>query len=101
MTRDDPRIRPLEFLYACMRDRSLPIQDRVTAAGHLMHIEPDGPPQVTVTIRIGGMPTDKMQQLFESFSEEIQKDLLYIKRCYEQGMEGPFDIGDMPVKGRA
>ena len=101
MDRDDPNIRPLAFLYACMRDRSLPIQDRVTAAGHLLQIEPDGPPQVTVTIRIGGMPTDQMQRLFESFSEEIQKDLMYIKRCYELGMEGPFDIGDMPVKGRA
>jgi hypothetical protein len=51
-------------------------------------------------------PTDRDAQQFDrkeydSFSPEIQRDLMYIKRCYESGYYGPFDIGDMPIKGRA
>jgi hypothetical protein len=102
MNRDDPDIGPLAFLYACMHDQSLPIADRINAACHLMQIEPDGPVQPTVTIRISGIPSgDKMQQLFDSFSPEIQRDLMFVKRCYDAGFYGPFDIDDMPVKGRA
>ena len=50
---DDPSIGAKAFLYACMRDRSLPLARRVEAAGYLMRIEPNGPPS-ELTIKILG-----------------------------------------------
>ena len=41
-----------------------------------------------------------MQRLFETFSPELQRDLLLIKKCYDQGLDVP-DLDFMPVKGRA
>jgi hypothetical protein len=40
---NDPNLTAKEFLYAVMRDVSVPIADRVRAASALMSIEPDGP----------------------------------------------------------
>jgi hypothetical protein len=55
---DDPKLTGKQFLYAVMRDRTLPLRTRIRAAGKLMHIEPDGPPKPRCTIVIEGFPSD-------------------------------------------
>ena len=94
-----------------MHSRDVTIEDRVKAASALLEIEgPDGPPKPALVIQIQCISDDDMRAashrlsmklLFESFPPELQKDLLYLKRCYEQGIEGPFAIDDMPIKGHA
>ena len=67
---DDPYLRPKDFLYAVMRDRSADIRDRVRAATALMAIEPNGPPRIpppSLTIRIQLPHALEMQRLFEIF----------------------------------
>jgi hypothetical protein len=100
---DDPNTSPTAFLRSVMHDRTAPIRDRVRAAKALLKIEgPNGPPHLqppSLTIRIHLPHALEMQRLWESFSPEMQKDLMYLKRCYDQGIEGPFDIADMQVKG--
>jgi hypothetical protein len=107
---NNPNITSTEFLREVMRSRDVAIEDRVKAASALMEIEPFGPPKPSLTIQIQCISDDDMRAsshrlsmklLFESFPPELQKDLLYLKRCYEQGIEGPFEIGDMPIKGHA
>jgi hypothetical protein len=53
---DDPGLRPVEFLRCIMHDRNAPIADRVRAATALMEIEPNGPPQPSLTIRLQVSP---------------------------------------------
>jgi hypothetical protein len=55
---DNPGLTGKQFLYAVMRDRTLPLRTRIRAAGKLMHIEPDGPPKARCTIVIEGFPSD-------------------------------------------
>src|SRR5262245_60342477 len=50
---DAPGLSGKEFLYAVMRDPTLPITQRIKAAGKLMAIEPNGPPRPSLTIVIG------------------------------------------------
>lgn len=58
---DDPNLRPKDFLYAVMHDRSAPIADRVHAASALMYIEPHGPPKPSLTIQITCFSDDDMR----------------------------------------
>lgn len=87
-----------------MCDREAPIRDRVRAAKALLAIEgPHGPPRMqppSFTIRITLPPALEMQRMWESFSPELQQDLLLIKCCYEQGLDVP-DLDFMQVKGQA
>lgn len=96
MNRDDPNIRPKEFLYAVMHDKTLPLTQRIKAAGKLMRIEPDGPPTPVLKVVIPYMS----DLWFRSFSPELQRDLLWIKRCFELGIVDP-DIDHWDVKGHA
>jgi hypothetical protein len=93
-----------EFLRSVMHDRGADIRDRVEAAKALLVIEgPNGPPHLwppTLTIRITLPQPIEMQRLFETFLPELQRDLLSIKKCYEQGLDVP-DLEFMQVKGRA
>jgi hypothetical protein len=89
MTHDDPSTQAKEFLYAVMRDTTLPIRDRIKAASKLMAIEPDGPPKPTCKIIIEGFP-----------SIEFMQDLLYVKRCWDLGIL-PTEFESMHVKGHA
>jgi hypothetical protein len=86
---DTPGLSGTEFLYAVMRDRTLPLRTRIKAASKLMHIEPDGPPKPRCTIVIEGFP-----------SIEFMQDLLYIKRCWDLGIL-PTEFESMHVKGHA
>ena len=59
---DAPGLTGTQFLYAVMRDRSLPLTTRIKAAGKLMQVEPDGPPRPTVKIVIEGFPSSILSQ---------------------------------------
>ena len=102
---DDPNTSPTAFLRTVMHDRTAPIRARVRAAKALLRIEgPNGPPHLqpsSLTIRIQLPQVLEMQRLWKSFSPEMQRDLMYLKQCYDQEIEGPFDIDHMPVKGHA
>src|SRR5262245_9741424 len=50
---DAPGLSGKEFLYAVMRDPTLPITQRIKAADKLMAIEPNRPPRPSLTIVIG------------------------------------------------
>jgi hypothetical protein len=99
---DKPGLDALGFLRAVMHDRDTDLCVRMDAANKLLMLRDpydnvewhDGP-----TYRIGGIPSDKMQQLFESFSPQLQKDLQYIKKCYELGIDP--NIDHLPIKGHA
>lgn len=108
---DNPDLSSVQFLREVMHSREVALVDRVKATGCLAEIECmaprprtkgrklDEPPSLVIKITLP--PELEMQVLFKSFPPELQKDLLYLQRCYEQGIEGPFEIGDMPVKGHA
>src|SRR5262245_202837 len=49
---DDPNISGTEFLYAVMRDRSLPLTQRINAAAKIMRLYPDESFTPSLTIRI-------------------------------------------------
>ena len=79
-----------DFLYACMRDRSLPLRQRIKAAGKLMALgEFDGPPPPTLLIKIQGFICPELIDTWESFSSEEQAELLNavkrLMRCNELG----------------
>lgn len=79
-----------DFLYSVMRDKSLPLRQRIKAAGKLMAIEgPDGPPQPTLLITIQGFIHPDLMETWEFFSSEEQAELLYavkrLLRCNELG----------------
>jgi hypothetical protein len=92
---NDSNITPTQFLREVMHDVSANIADRITAAGHLLAIEPHGPPKPTLTIRI-----DVPQMLAElaKFPPELQRDLWHIKWCYDHGIVDP-DLDHMEVQG--
>ena len=106
---NDQNLSAVEFLHCVMRSSDVAVEDRLKAAQALLEIEgPDGPPKPSLTIQIQCISDDDMRAsshrlsmklLFESFPPELQKDLLFLKRCYEQGIEGPFEIDGMPIKG--
>ena len=114
MHHDDPHIRPKDFLYACMRDKSLPLKCRIKAAGHLMRIEPHGPPQPAFTLKIECCPHEDfpMWAEWEAFSREQRayfntlppherKEIIdavsRLVRCNELGIDRPLE--HMQVKG--
>lgn len=112
MNLNDPHIRAKDFLYACMRDRSLPLTKRIEAAGHLMAIEPDGPPQPTLLMQIHGMGEHPlvppsvaicpcMRDTWDSFSIAEQWEMVRaverLQGCNERGVDRP--LSDMQVKG--
>ena len=69
---NDPDLSCTAFLYACMRDRELPLPDHIKAAGALMELEPDGPPKPSLVIKIT-LPwqlIEDMQEQWEAFSAE-------------------------------
>jgi hypothetical protein len=85
----------------------LPLTTRITAADHLCrlglgHI---GTIRTLKIIIEGGIPSCRS---FESFSPEMQRDLLYIQWCFDHGMLDPNLDGTralylhaMQVKGHA
>jgi hypothetical protein len=78
-------LRRHEFLLAVMHDPDLDLPIRIKAAEHLMRLGL-GHIGIIRTIKIkieGGIPECSS---FESFSKEMQEDVLWIKRCYEAGI---------------
>src|SRR5262249_10696461 len=66
---DNPGLSGTQFLYAVMRDPTLPIRQRIKAAGKLMAIEPNGPPRPSLTIVIGAAEAlDGNNRITQSFS---------------------------------
>lgn len=99
---NDKNINDREFLTCVMHDPSLPLVDRMRAAKALLKLgpPPPPPPPVVLRIRIEGLSHEDLGRVqFASFSPELQADLLYLKRCYEAGFSGPFDLEDMDIKG--
>jgi hypothetical protein len=76
---DTPGLMPREFLLRVMRDKSVPIRTRIRAAAELLKLFPEDFPHIsaeaTTTYVIPEFP-----------SIELMKDLQYIKRCYELGI---------------
>ena len=114
MTRDDPGISPIAFLYACMHDKSLPLTQRIKAAGKLLAIEPHGPPPPSFTIKIECCPHEEfpMWAEYAAFSREqmeyfrslplrerwhIINVVSGLTRSNELGVDRP--LSDMQVKG--
>jgi hypothetical protein len=95
---------PVQFLFAVMRDQSLPIRQRVSAASKLMRICPDGPPKPTILVKIYGMGELELQEYIDSLSlspeeqSEVRAVVDGLVRCNELGI-GPVD--HMPVKGHS
>jgi hypothetical protein len=79
-----------------MHDTKLSLSIRMEAAGKLMRMGLGDfrEQHIHITIR-GGMPPR-----LEDFTPELQRDLLWIKRCFELGIEDP-DINNLDVKGHA
>jgi hypothetical protein len=98
-----PDIAAKEFLFEVMHDKTADLRDRVNAAGKLIKMgmgDYSGVPRVHITIRgglPGGLPRKKR---FEDFSPEMQRDLLWIKFCYENGMLDP-NLENWEVAGNA
>ncbi len=79
-----------DFLYSVMRDKSLPLRQRIKAAGKLMAIEgPDGPPPPTLRIVINGFICPQLVETWDAFSPQEQAELLLavkrLLRCNELG----------------
>jgi hypothetical protein len=93
---DDPDISATRFLVAVMHDKTVDLKDRMTAADLLCKMGLGLYKERTLRITIhGGMPR---RPRLEDFPPEMQRDLLWIKRCYELGIENP-DINDWDIKG--
>jgi hypothetical protein len=75
------------FCFRTMHDVSLSLTVRMDAAGKLMKMGVGNYKEqhIHITIR-GGMPRKRR---LEDFCPEMQRDLLWIKWCYENGMLVP------------
>jgi hypothetical protein len=94
---DTPGLSPRQFLEAVMKDSSVPIMQRNSAAKHLLKIGPEHPPSPppTIIIHIGsifpGIPD----------THELYKDLMYLKWCYKTGTNPNTLDYDSDVEGHA
>jgi hypothetical protein len=76
---DDPDISATRFLVAVMHDTSVDLKERMTAADLLCKIGLGNYRERVVRITInGGLSGSRL----EGFSPEMQRDLLWIKRCF-------------------
>jgi hypothetical protein len=82
-----PGISPHELFLAIMHDPDLDLPTRIKAAEHLMRLGLGHIGTIrTIKIKIeGGMPFKPL----ESFPEEMQRDLLWLKRCWELRIVDP------------
>jgi hypothetical protein len=85
---DDPDLTPIQFLYAVLRDRALNLTYRTAAAERLIHLGLANyarQPEVHIRVTGGLQP----QPQFSDFSDELKRDLAWISRCYDHGIEDP------------
>jgi hypothetical protein len=87
------------FLFAVMHDPTLPLHARMDAAVKLIQLglgNYSNQPELRISITGGLSATPGIPGL-EDFSPEMQRDLLWIKRCYELGIVDP-DIDNWDIK---
>src|SRR5262249_1225484 len=87
-----PGLSPLQFMLAVVNDPTVDIRDRLKAAEYAAPYLYAVPKQIrdlrpTVKVTIPYMP----DLWFASFTPEMQNDLLYIKDCYDRGLN-PFEV---------
>jgi hypothetical protein len=96
---NDPDLSATEFLFTVMRDRSVPIEDRVDAASWLLMLE-RFPHILDQISKFGELRLKEMlDELPQAEREEVTRAVNRLLRCNALGINQPLDW--LPVKGNA
>jgi hypothetical protein len=95
---DDPDITATQFLARVMHDNSLDLAVRMEAAEKLLQMGLGNYREQVLRITINGGLSRSPR--LEDFSPGMQRDLRWIKRCFELGIEDP-DIDNLEIAGHA
>jgi hypothetical protein len=96
---NDPDQSATEFLFTVMRDKSIPIEDRIDAASWLLMLErfPNILDQIS---RFGEARLKEMfDEMHPAEREEVTRAVNRLLRCNALGINQPLDW--MPTKGNA
>jgi hypothetical protein len=96
---DDPDLSATEFLFTVMRDRSVPIEDRVDAASWLLMLE-RFPHILDQISKFGELRLKEMlDEMHPAERAEVERAVNRLLRCNALGINQPLDW--LPIKGHA